>query len=96
MGIREIRPQTPVFYGLVALGTAAGTALSLLHVNPIKHPILVAVINGVAAAPFVIVVMHVSSSRCLMGGYVIGNAAAILGWLTAAIMAAAAITLFAT
>jgi hypothetical protein len=71
------------------------TALSLLHVNPIKLLILVAVINGVAAPPFLIVVMRVSSSRRLMGDYVNGNAT-ILGWLTAAIMAAAAIVLFAT
>ena len=79
-------PLPPVFYGLVALGTAGGTALSLLRVKPIKLLILVAVINGVAAAPFLIVVMRVSSSWRLMGGYVNGNAATILGWLTAAIM----------
>jgi len=92
---RSIR-QAPVFYGLVALGTIGGTALSLLHVNPIKLLILVAVINGVAAAPFLVVVMCVSSSAGLMGDSVNGNAAKILGWLTAAIMAAAAIALFAT
>ena len=48
---RSVR-KAPVFYGLVALGTVGGAALSLLHVNPIKLLILVAVINGVAAAPF--------------------------------------------
>jgi len=46
---RSVR-KAPVFYGLVALGTLGGTALSLLHVNPIKLLILVAVINGAAAA----------------------------------------------
>ena len=55
-----------------------------------------AVINGVAAAPFLVVVMRVSGSRRIMGGYVNGNAASVLGWLTAALMAAAAIALFAT
>ena len=92
---RSIR-QAPVFYGLLALGTVGGTALSLLNVNPIKLLVLVAVINGVAAAPFLFVVMRVSSSQRLMGKSVNGLTANILGWLTAAIMAAAAIALFAT
>jgi Mn2+/Fe2+ NRAMP family transporter len=92
---RSIR-QAPVFYGLLALGTVGGTAFSLLQVNPIKLLVLVAVINGVAAAPFLFVVMRVSSSRHLMGKSVNGLTANILGWLTTAIMAAAAIALFAT
>src|SRR5450755_1685018 len=92
---RSVR-KAPVFYGLVALGTLGGTVLSLLHVNPIKLLVFVAVINGLAATPFLIVVMRVSGSRRIMGDYVNGNAARILGWLTATIMAAAAIALFAT
>jgi NRAMP (natural resistance-associated macrophage protein)-like metal ion transporter len=92
---RSIR-QAPVFYGLLALGTVGGTAFSLLHVNPIKLLVLVAVINGVAAAPFLFVVMRISSSKRLMGKNVNGLTANILGWLTTAIMAAAAIALFAT
>jgi NRAMP (natural resistance-associated macrophage protein)-like metal ion transporter len=92
---RSVR-KAPVFYGLVALGTVGGTALSLLNVNPIKLLILVAVINGVAAAPFLVVVMGVSSDKRLMGEYVNGKAAKILGWVTAALMGGAAIALFAT
>ena len=96
MGSSLSARKAPVFYGLVALGTLGGTALSVLHVNPIKLLILVAVVNGVAAAPFLVVVMWVSSSRQIMGDYVNGNAAKILGWLTATIMAIAAIAIFAT
>jgi Mn2+/Fe2+ NRAMP family transporter len=92
---RSVR-KAPVFYGLVALGTLGGTVLSLLHINPIHLLVLVAVINGVAAAPFLVVVMWVSSSQRIMGDYVNGKAAKILGWLTAAIMAAAAVAMFAT
>ena len=92
---RSVR-KAPVFYALVALGTVGGTALSLLNVNPIKLLVFVAVINGVAAAPFLVVVMWVSSDRRLMGDYVIGNVAKFIGWLTAAIMAVAAVALFAT
>jgi Mn2+/Fe2+ NRAMP family transporter len=92
---RSVR-KAPVFYALVALGTVGGTALSLLHVNPIKLLVFVAVINGVAATPFLVVVMWVSSERRLMGDYAIGKVAKFIGWLTAAIMAVAAVALFAT
>ena len=92
---RSIR-QAPVFYGLLFVGTIGGTGLSLLQVNPIKMLVLVAVINGVAATPFLFVVMRVSSSQKLMGKSVNGRVAKTLGWLTTAIMAAAAIALLAT
>jgi NRAMP (natural resistance-associated macrophage protein)-like metal ion transporter len=88
--------KAPVFYGLVALGTVGGTALSLLNVNPIKLLVFVAVLNGVIAAPFLFVVMRVSSNKEIMGDYVNGKAAKTLGWITAALMAIAAIALFAT
>lgn len=68
----------------------------MLDVNPIHLLVLMAVINGVAAAPFLVVVMWVSSSQRLMGDYVNGKAPKIPGWLTATIMAVAAVAMFAT
>jgi Mn2+/Fe2+ NRAMP family transporter len=70
-------------------------ALSLLSVNPITLLVFVAVVNGVAAAPFIVVTMLISSNRTIMGEYVNGRAAKILGWLTATLMAAAAVAPFA-
>jgi Mn2+/Fe2+ NRAMP family transporter len=92
---RSVR-RAPVFYGLVAVGTLGGTALSLLHVNPIELLVLVAVINGVAAAPFLVVVMLISGNRRLMRGYVNGKVATVVGWLTVVLMSAAAVALFAS
>ena len=63
--------------------------------NPITLLVFVAVINGVAAAPFIAVTMFVSSNRTIMGEYVNGRVAKILGWLTATLMAVAAVALFA-
>jgi Mn2+/Fe2+ NRAMP family transporter len=56
----------------------------------------VALINGIAAAPFLMVVMWTSDSKRLMGEYVNGRVAKILGWATVTIMAVAAIALFAS
>ncbi len=87
--------KAPVFYGLVLLGTLGGTALSLLGVNPIRLLVVVAVINGVAAAPFLFIVMLISNDSKLMGKYVNGRIARVLGWGTTALMTLAALILFA-
>ncbi len=47
---------------------------------------LSAVVNGIAAGPFLIVVMLISRDRTLMGTYVNGRLAATLGWAATAIM----------
>ena len=92
---RSVR-KAPLFYGLVAVGTLGGTVLSLLQVNPIKLLVFVALINGIIAAPMLFIVMRISSSEDLMGTFVNGKLAKVLGWLTAAIMGGAAIAFFAT
>jgi Mn2+/Fe2+ NRAMP family transporter len=56
----------------------------------------VALINGLAAAPFLVIVMVISGDRKLMGSHRNGRLARVMGWSTAALMAAAAIALVAT
>jgi NRAMP (natural resistance-associated macrophage protein)-like metal ion transporter len=91
---RSLR-QAPTFYSIVMVGTLGGATLSLIGVNPIRLLVLVAVINGVAAAPFLALVMLISNDKKIMGDYTNGKLARILGWGTAALMTAAAIILFA-
>ena len=87
--------RAPTFYGLVLLGTLGGAALSLFGVNPIRLLVFVAVLNGVAAAPFLVLVMLISGDKAIMGDYINGKLARVLGWGTAALMTVAAVTLFA-
>jgi Mn2+/Fe2+ NRAMP family transporter len=84
-----------MFYGLVLAGTVGGAALTLVGVNPIKLLVFAAVINGVAAGPFLALLMLISSDRKLMGKYTNGKLARTFGWITTALMSAAAIILFA-
>jgi NRAMP (natural resistance-associated macrophage protein)-like metal ion transporter len=93
---RSVR-KAPAFYVLVVLGTVGGMALSLVHVNPIKLLVLVAVINGIAAGPFLILLMIFSGDKQIMGrDFVNGRLAKTLGWLTTALMIVAAGAMFAT
>ena len=57
--------------------------------------VLVAIVNGIAAAPFLIVVMIISRNRELMGASRNRALAATLGWGTVALMAAAALAMLA-
>lgn len=89
---RSLR-KAPVFYGLVAIGTVGGAILSLLTHNPIHLLLIVAVINGVAAAPFLFIVMLISADKKIMGEYRNGRLATFIGWITFGLMAAAALAL---
>jgi NRAMP (natural resistance-associated macrophage protein)-like metal ion transporter len=88
--------KAPLFYVLLGAGTVGGTALTLAPVNPITLLVLVAIVNGIAAAPFLIVVMVISRNRPLMGENRNGDLAAILGWATVALMTAAAVAVLAS
>jgi NRAMP (natural resistance-associated macrophage protein)-like metal ion transporter len=92
---RSVR-RAPVFYALVGVGTLGGTLLSLVHVDPIKLLVLVAVINGVAAAPFLVVVILIANDRSIMGKRRNGRSANVLAWITVALMGAAAVSLLVT
>jgi Mn2+/Fe2+ NRAMP family transporter len=85
-----------MFYAMVAVGTIGGTLLALSGVNPIHLLIVVAIVNGIAAAPFLIAVMLVSNDRRIMGAYRNGKLATTIGWLTALVMTVGAIVVFAT
>ena len=95
-GFAERAKNAPLFYTMVALGMSIGTGLTLLHTNPIRLLILVAELNGVAAVPFLVLVMVISSNRRVMGDYTNKKVAITLGWLTVTIMTVASIGLFMT
>jgi NRAMP (natural resistance-associated macrophage protein)-like metal ion transporter len=88
--------QAPLFYALVAVGTAGGTVLSLVHVNPIKLLVVSAVINGLAAGPFLIIVMLISDDHKIMGAQRNGRTARTIGWATTALMIVAGLALIYT
>jgi NRAMP (natural resistance-associated macrophage protein)-like metal ion transporter len=88
--------DAPFFYVVVAVGTVGGTLLSLVHANPIHLLVIVATVNGLAAAPFLLVVLLISRDREVMGDHANGRLSAALGWSTFALMAVAALALVLT
>jgi NRAMP (natural resistance-associated macrophage protein)-like metal ion transporter len=89
---RSLR-KAPVFYGLVAFGTVGGTVLSLLTTDPIHLLVVVAVINGIAAAPFLLLVLLIAADRSIMGTYRNGHLSTAIGWLAFGLVAGAAVAM---
>jgi NRAMP (natural resistance-associated macrophage protein)-like metal ion transporter len=88
--------RAPQFYAVVIAATVVGMAIDFLGINPITALVVTAVINGLLAAPLLVVVMLVSNNRKVMGERTNGRRLNALGWGTTAVMAVAAIALVVT
>jgi NRAMP (natural resistance-associated macrophage protein)-like metal ion transporter len=81
------------FYVVIAIATAAGIALPVLHISPVRALVISAVVNGVISVPLLAATMITASSQAVMGEFSIGRALRVFGWITTVVMAAAALTL---
>lgn len=81
------------FYLIVSLSTIAGLSMQFVGINEMQALFWTAVINGFLSPPLLVVIMLISNNKAIMGKRVNGMAMNILGWLTAALMFAAAIGL---
>jgi NRAMP (natural resistance-associated macrophage protein)-like metal ion transporter len=84
------------FYGVIAGATGIGLALAFSPIDPMKALYWSAVVNGVLAAPLMVVMMLISSNTRIMGRLVIGWKLKAIGWLATAVMGAATVGLFVT
>ncbi len=88
--------KAPRFYGVIVVATVVGIAINFTPgLNPISALVVAAVINGIVAAPLLVLLMLVSNDRRLMGGRTNGRLLNVVGWATAAIMSVAAVALVA-
>jgi NRAMP (natural resistance-associated macrophage protein)-like metal ion transporter len=83
------------FYAVIAIAVLVGVALNFAAVDPIKALFWTAVINGVVAVPLIIVILLMSTQPRVMGQFVISGRLKYMGWLTAAVMSAGVIAMFA-
>jgi NRAMP (natural resistance-associated macrophage protein)-like metal ion transporter len=96
VGLAQPPGRAKAFYGAIAVATLVGAALNFSPLDPIKALFWSAVINGVAAVPIMIMIMLLSSRRAVMRQFTLGPILKTFGWLATAVMAAAAIGMFAT
>jgi Mn2+/Fe2+ NRAMP family transporter len=96
IGLAERARRAPAFYLAIAGATLVGALLNFSPLDPIKALIFSAVVNGVAAVPIMVLIMHMASRREVMGDFALKPWLKTLGWLATAVMTAAAIGMFAT
>ncbi len=96
IGLDERPGGAPRFYWAIAGGIFIGALLNFSLLDPIKALILSAVVNGVAAVPIMAMIMVMASRRKVMGEFALHPGLKALGWIATAVMAAAALGMFAT
>jgi Mn2+/Fe2+ NRAMP family transporter len=96
IGLAERARRAPAFYLAIAGATLLGALLNFSPLDPIKALIFSAVVNGVAAVPIMVMIMLMASRRAVMGDFALKPWLKTLGWLATAVMAAAAVGMFAT
>ena len=95
-GLDENPGWAKQFYGAIVAATLVGMAINYAGINPIDALFWTSVINGVLAVPLLVLIMLVANNKAVMGDRTNNRWTNLLGWATAAVMAAAAAAMFAT
>ncbi len=95
-GLDERPGRAREFYLVMVVATVVGAAIPLLGINVIAALVGTAVINGLVAPPLLALIMLIGRDRRIMDDRVNGRLTSAVGWLTVALMGAAAIALVAT
>jgi Mn2+/Fe2+ NRAMP family transporter len=93
-GLERWPREAKGFYGVIALAILLGVAVDLSPLDPIKALFWSAVVNGVITVPILIAMMIVVSRHAQMGSFIATASQRILGWITTAMMTAAAAAMF--
>jgi NRAMP (natural resistance-associated macrophage protein)-like metal ion transporter len=96
VGLAMKAKRAKAFYGTIVVAFLLGALLNFSPIDPIKALFWSAVINGVVAVPVMVIMMLLASRDTVMGEFTLGPILKSVGWLATAVMAAAALGMFAT
>lgn len=82
------------FYLIIAVSMALGMAINYMGLDAVAMLFWSAVVNGVLAPPLIVLVILLTGDPKVMGNQPSSAVTRGLGWVTAAVMAAAAIAMF--
>jgi NRAMP (natural resistance-associated macrophage protein)-like metal ion transporter len=96
-GSLDAKPtKARLFYGTIAVTTLFGVSLQYVGIDPARALYWAAVVNGVLAAPLMVMMMLIVRNPRAMGRLTLGRRATITGWIATGVMAVATIVFFAT
>jgi len=96
VGLERKAHEAKAYYAVLAIATLIGLAINFTKIDPIRALVWSAMINGITAAPVMCFMMLLASDRNVMGKLTLPVYLKIIGWAGSAIMALAAIGMFAT
>jgi NRAMP (natural resistance-associated macrophage protein)-like metal ion transporter len=95
-GLERTPMKAKAFYGVLIAAMVIGAGLNLTPIDPIKALYWSAVINGITAAPVMVLMLLLSNNKDAMGDFCVKGWTRGLGWLATLIMTVAAIVMLAT
>ena len=81
------------FYIIIAISLILGLSLNYIGISPIKALIYSAILYGLTAPVFIVMILHISNNKKIMGEHTNGKVSNILGITTWVLMTAAAVVL---
>jgi Mn2+/Fe2+ NRAMP family transporter len=82
--------QAKPFYGVIIVSLVIGLLLNFVGITPIQGLIYSAILYGLTAPVIILVVLHISNNKKIMGENVNGRWSNFFGWLTFVLMTVAA------
>jgi NRAMP (natural resistance-associated macrophage protein)-like metal ion transporter len=96
VGLARRPHEAKAFYGLIAAATLIGIGFNLVKIDPIKALFWTAVINGIVAAPLMVVMMMMTANPKVMGQFTLPVTLRIVGWVATVAMTVTALALIAS
>jgi Mn2+/Fe2+ NRAMP family transporter len=96
VGLARRPHEAKAFYGLIAAATLIGIGFNLVKIDPIKALFWTAVINGIVAAPLMVVMMMMTANPKVMGRFTLPVTLRIVGWVATVAMTVTALALIAS
>lgn len=87
LGLSKKFKEAVAFYGVLTISILVGVLLNFTNIDPIIMLYYAAAINGILAAPLLIIILFVANNKKVLGNHVNGRASNLLVGLTACIMA---------
>ena len=84
------------FYGVIIVATLIGLTINFVGIDPVKALVYSAVLNGVAAVPWLFLIIKISRNEKIMGEYKSRALSSSLLWITFIAWGAAAVAMFFT
>lgn len=85
-GLNKKLKEANAFYGVIIISMVIGLLINFLGIDPIKALLYAAVVNGLIAPIILVLILHMSSSRKVMGEWKNHIIVTVLGWFITIIM----------